>query len=1400
MNDNNKNAAANPGARGPAAQSRAERHLQKFVPLYALLATTAFVGFIGWGGGLASQSGHDASGDGFTVTKFQTTPEKQPMASGRELAKRNVRDRPPPAVISSKLIKEDAKISLAFKPVAVSEIARPAIAPETRAVAVLYPGTAIIPPATREQKHVCAGRHCDNVQPPVFVYNAPAKQVAASDTAPTLKPVNAPASQAYVSIIPAGTNYISNVRTAPPNRKPRCAEEGCAEIRGKVLDDNSARVAVTGNNTEIETSADEGNLPFSISVDGKPVAGAKKPVDAKRKTDVALEEVDIQVKFDGLDVRPILNVSTIPPRRVYHPGENVNFLASWNYAAWIAKAEVLIFEKSEEDRDEPLYVVPVSPEGAGVWSMPVVGPRELVYVLRVYDKEGQFDETLPLSLLRASKLPGHADEEKEDAVAPGYGEDRTAVRNIQVYGGAITVYGTNVPPGHYVTVLGEAIPVDPEQSFVVQRILPPGDHTIDVNVEDKSGKGLAFNREINVPSSEWFYVALADLTVGRKFTSDKIAKADSDEFDKVYTKGRLAYYLKGKIKGRYLLTSAVDTGEDDIENIFKGLDSKDPRQFLRRLDPDDYYPIYGDESVAIEDAPTRGKFYVRLERGDSSLMWGNFHTRIDGTEFLRNERALYGANAVYRSEKTVSAGERKTEVSIYAAQPGTLPQRDVLRGTGGSAYFLKHQDITVGSETVTIEIRDETTGRVLERRLLRYGFDYDIDYIQGIVILKRPLGSTVGSGDVVRDGALDGDQSFLIVNYEYTPAAGEADGYVHGGRGQQWLGNKVRVGVTAMNEKTGPADQRLYGADVLVRHSDSTYVEAEVAQSKGPGFGNSFSTDGGLTINDSGTVGIAGRKAEAYRVEGHAGLDDLTGGRAEGDLGVYYEKKQSGFSSLASQSGEGQEIWGGHVKAKVTDRIGVAASYDERKASVGREERQANAEAHHNVTDHWTVSPGIKNSKRKSPLDTSSRQGERTDAGAKLAYRFDDDNVIFVFGQATVDRSGGRRAGDRVGIGGKKLITEKLSASAEVSEGVGGVGGLASLDYAPTADDHYYLGYRLDPDRWDSFDYPYALDGRDLGVIVAGAKHSLTETLSAYAEDNYDMFGKRTSLTQTYGVNYTPDARWTLGGGIEIGTIYDDSINPTTGLKNSDFDRTAVSLSAGYRDEDSLSGRMRGEARFEESEDKTRDRDTYLIGAGLGYSILDDWRAIANVDAVISDKTSDTIRDGDYVEGSLGYAYRAADNDRLNALFKYTFLYDLPGPDQVTVEGTTLGPAQRSHILSADASYDLTELITIGGKYGFRIGETKPRDGGDWEDGSAHLGILRTDLHIVRNWDVLLEGRVLWTPEADAVKYGALAAVYRHFGDNFKFGAGYNFGSFSDDLRDLTYDDHGVFVNAIAKL
>ncbi|MGB3815127.1 MAG: TonB-dependent receptor [Shinella sp.] len=1195
------------------------------------------------------------------------------------------------------------------------------------------------------------------------------------------------------------------------------------DVKVRLLNANSAlraallagsAIALVGS-ASIAWSAENGDIPFAISVDGEPVAeGAKRTEDdVARKADVDLSKVDIQVKFDGLEAKPLLNVSTVPIRRTYKAGEAVDFLATSNYPAFIDRAEIRIYPEDGKDVAAPLAVVPVTINGEASWRMPARNAGEdesdFVYVLRVYDAKGRYDETVPLTMARATR--DLAVDARQAAVAPGMGEDRTGSRNIPISGGAVTVFGRNLPEGHRVVALGENVPLDGERDFVMQRILPPGDHQVDVAVQSLSKpSALDFNRRIKIPDNDWFYVALADLTVGKRIGDADIESVRPGEYDDIYTNGRLAFYVKGKVKGKYLLTAAGDTGEDKIENMFRGLDSKDPRQLLRRLDPDDYYPVYGDDSTMVEDAPTNGKFFVRLERGDSHVMWGNYKTRITGTEFMRSERALYGASAVYRSEETTSFGERKGEVTLYAAQPDTLPQRDEFLGTGGSAYFLKRQDITVGSETVTVEIRDAVSGRIVERRTLVYGEDYSFDYMQGVMILKRPLSSSTGTNGPVRDGALGGNKVYVLAQYEYTPLVTDVDGYVFGGRGQQWLNDKVRVGVTGMSETTGEADQQAYGADIQLRHSEKTFLEAEVSRSRGPGFGASRSYDGGLTLSDVDSIGDPDRSANAWRVRGQLDLEDIAKGGVKGTIGGSYEEKQRGFATLSDQTNIDQRIWNAHADLELSDRTGLSLVYEGISDDDGRKESKGKASLSYQLDEYWKASFGISYTEVMSPRAIAASKhgydGSRLDSGVRLEYEPNDDWKAYLFGQGTLSRSGDIRRNDRVGVGGETRLTDKVGVSGEVSYGIGGVGALAAVTYDPNADDHYYLGYRLDPDRAFDLDRSYDLVGTDRGAIVSGTRRKLGESTSAYAENSYDMFGRRQSLTQTYGVVYTPDAVWTVDTGFEAGSVGDDTIDPATGLQRSDFDRTGVSLSVGYNDEEAgISARSRGEARFDDSEDGSRDARSYMFATGVSWKTSNDWRLLANVDAVLSDSTAGAFHDGDYVEASLGYAYRPVDNDRLNMLFKYTWLYDLPGVDQIGVSGSVASPKQRSHILSADLSYDLFPWLTVGGKYGFRIGEVQQRtsDGsetfGSWDRSSAHLGILRADLHIVKEWDLLLEGRALYMPSAETTDFGALAAVYRHVGDNFKVGVGFNFGVFSDDLRDLTLDDRGAFFNIVGK-
>ena len=1131
-------------------------------------------------------------------------------------------------------------------------------------------------------------------------------------------------------------------------------------------------------------------LPFSISVDGQKIDGSAKPtgkkvgtVDSAQATDVQLEGVDIQVKFDGLGVKPVLNVSTLPPQVNFNAGENIRFLASFNYAAWITKGEVRVFDHKKSG-EQPYQIIEVSKLGAAEWQMPADAPAEMEYVLRVYDDQGRYDETRPLPLGRSN---GSLIKNKsnEPAVAPGYGEDRTATRNIPVYGGAVTVYGKHVPEGHEVTVAGEPVPVDSNNNFVVQRIFPSGNHSIDVSIL-KDGLGLEFTRDVEVPENEWFYIGLADFTLGHNF-GGIVEHTGADEYPGTWTKGRLAFYLKGKIKGQYLLTAAADTGESSLANMFKNLDGKSPQDMLRHIDPNSYYPIYGDDSTAVDDAPTRGKFYLRLEKGPSSVMWGNFKSNISGTHFLRSSRTLYGADAVYRSDAVTKAGDAKLAVDAYAALPGTVPQNDTFRGTGGSSYFLKHQLISVGSEIISTEQRNPTTGFVTQRVTLVYKTDYDIDYTNGVLILRTPLASSA-----------NGNDNYLVVHYEYEPAASSVDGYVSGGRAQAWVGDHVRVAVSGLKEKTAGADQLMYGADVRVQKSKDTYVEAEIARSEGPGIGSTYSVDGGLSSQTNTTAGITGVPANAWRVETGVSLDEVTDGKMKGRAAARYEHYDAAFSSLDVQAPQAKNIWGVEADVKASENIAVKGAYSEQEIIGGARDRQGDVAVDVKLDEHWNIQPYGRYTEATGVTTPGAKQGTRGDVGTKLTYTWDADTQAYVFGQSTVAHSGTMLIDNRVGVGAKKKLTDRITASGEISEGTQGIDAIAGLSYAPTADDKYSLGYRLDAFRKNSSTSPYSLTGSDLGTLVLGSRHRFNEQWLAYGEDNFDLFGDRRSVTQTYGVNYTPSTNWALDAAVEIGHVYDNTINPTTLAKNPDIDRKAFSAGVTYHDENGLNAHLKAEVRFDD--DGTNEIMNYLFQEAFDAKISKDWRALGKLDVVVADAT-DSTRDGKYMNAALGFAYRGFDSDKFNMLAKYNYVLDEPGSNQVGGgSGTLTSPWQISHILSADATYDLTQKLSVGAKYGLRLGETLDRTPGSvWTDSTAHLGILRADYHIVNEWDMMIEGRVLWSPASQTTDFGLVAAIYKQLGDNFKLGVGYNFGEFSDDLTDVVHDNHGVFINLIGK-
>ncbi len=87
-------------------------------------------------------------------------------------------------------------------------------------------------------------------------------------------------------------------------------------------------------------------------------------------------------------------------------------------------------------------------------------------------------------------------------------------------------------------------------------------------------------------------------------------------------------------------------------------------------------------------------------------------------------------------------------------------------------------DITTGSERVWVEVRDKDSGLVLERRQLVPTQDYDVNYLQGRLLLNAPLPSVIdGSSIFASRGQLSGNLLYLVITYEYVPGLTSVGGY-----------------------------------------------------------------------------------------------------------------------------------------------------------------------------------------------------------------------------------------------------------------------------------------------------------------------------------------------------------------------------------------------------------------------------------------------------------------------------------------------------------------------------------------------------------------------------------------------------------------------------------------------
>jgi uncharacterized repeat protein (TIGR01451 family) len=1251
-----------------------------------------------------------------------------------------------------------------------------------------------------------------------------------------------------------------------------------------------------------ETSLPEGaylTTDKAVIVDITPgiLAKVNFGVDAKnreQKIKNREQKLSINITQERTKPAPRLNVSLFRDELKLQDGkliEPAEFRIFINYSLFIDKWKLEILDKDTKNLVRSFIGGGLTLNEPIIWdgkdkNDKLLKPdRSYVYVLTVTGKDGRQDVTKERGLLvreqkredREQKMGKEIEKEKQQWLAQESKVNNLDKQNIKIEGETIKIQNPNSKiqnvrilklgnlEGEIPIVWQEGLTAKElleEPKFQAQNqeeqtldiIIPKGEYDIQVMSKGSQvttegilpatasptgiAKGAvpeAYTQHIKVGEDYLFFVGMGDAKMGYTFNRGNIEPAGSDDKFRqgFWAEGKAAYYLKGKIKGKYLITSSLDT-------------QRDKKELFKNLDPNKYYPVYGDSSSINYDATnTQGPLYLLIEWDKSSIIWGDYNASFTDTEFAQFSRTLYGGKINYESVSSTQFGEPKTKLIVFRARAKQQAAHNEFIGTGGSLFYLKNKDVIEGSDKVKIEVRDKITGLVLATKQMEGRVDYQINYSEGRIIFWKPILQITESDSIISTQLLAGNPVYVVVDYEYETKDKYDEGN-YGLRLQQSLTDYLRVGGTYVKEEQLDKNYILKGTDTVIHLGKDVKLTAEFAESESQQLGSFISTDGGLNFTELATGNAD--KGKAYGLKGEAW--------AFGRLGLtgYYKQIQKGFSSSSTTSQQGKELMGAGATLDITPKTRLKVSHDIQKliddgnpqtqAQVGANKTETTSVQlqHEVITDKLKLTGEYRRQQvtEKKEQFESETNTEEDVVAVKADYQATKKTAVSLEQQATLKGSPNQQTTlaavhkpkDWLSLRGKETVGNQGSAtsvgvSAHVKEKFELSGDITRAN-ARTGEisDTVSLGGKARVDDKTEAHTTYAVTDSSFGSrtesVVYGSKRKLNDEVALTTDKSYAKTQDKLTQATTYGLTKEKDGKklegtlttqasktntevsntnifglsgdindkWAVQGSFERGVVQN--------LDDSQATRNAGSVGLGYVDKDSKTGevKLKASSKLEvRLDDGQQDKRQYLVYNAIEGKINPNTTLFAKANIAQTKNTTTKSTEAQYKELVTGLAYRPVNFDRLNLLGRYTYLEDNSPSGQTSFKDIE---KEKSHTLAGEAVYDLTDRWQLVEKLAYKMGEEKV-SGFDFTTTQTWLMIHRLNYNVNKDWQVGAEYRRLTQKQAKDYKQGALVEVARKVGEFIQVGAGYNFTDFNDDLTHLDYTAQGPFVRLTAK-
>ncbi|MCX8077536.1 MAG: hypothetical protein N3D76_02650, partial [Geminocystis sp.] len=819
-----------------------------------------------------------------------------------------------------------------------------------------------------------------------------------------------------------------------------------------------------------------------------------------------------------------------------------------------------------------------------------------------------------------------------------------------------------------------------------------------------------------------------------------------------------AFFGTGRI-GEWSFTGAYNSFRTLSENC-----AGERSLFRTSQNCEPQYPVYGDESQVTTLTPSYDSVYLRLERTSSRggidyFMWGDFKTEElanPAQQLTALERSLHGFKMNY------NLGD--LQLTGFYNVLGRGFQRDNIAPDGTSGfYFLSRRGLIAGSETIAIEtVELQNPSNIIDRKVLKRGEDYEIDYDRGSLLFRTPVSQTT----ISPDGSLLRRQ--IVATYEYNNGE-DTDSF--GGQARYFFsrnrGKDSWIGASYFRESQGVRRFTLFGANTQIYFSDDVKLVGEY------GYSESISPELGLVTGS------------AYRLE----LEALLGEKIKAS--AYYRSTDAGFTNNANLSfTPGQTRYGARIDATVSPDTTI-------RASVEREENRGVAPVPKNLLETLfnptsAISPGQKqdNDLTTVTFGVAQKLGAAT-VSLDYIYRDRVDRIGNLSSNSSQLRS---RLTTPLGDSVRLTLQNEMT--------LGGAGDAVYNDRT-TLGVTWEIAKGLNLTFGQQWYHSGQLAGKALTTAELAGEYKLGEDTTLIGKLSSLSNGQETATQGTVGLRQ----RWVIAEGLQFNFSYErvfgKALRLGTGAQfNQAYsrDQTASSLALGGGDNFSASLKynpspdMSADFRFEKR-NSSAGSNTVISASAVGKVSPDFWLLGKYEQAKGANQGANHL--GNTVNIKLGLAYRPVDNDTFNALLKYEYRRNPSTIPETILFGA--GTGYEDHTFSVEAIYAPSWQWEFYGKYAFR--NTKTYMANDFvAKGAINLAQFRATYRFEKQFDLTGEARFINQSTAGYSEVGWVAELGYWLSPNLRLAVGYSSGKVNVD-RDFngSRSAGGLYVGLTVK-